>query len=102
MEKSIIAAVLIALGTGTFASAANAGTWFVDKREQRQVQRIWHGISVGELTAHEAGRLWHGQMRIRAAERRFLADGYLNKRERRHLRRMLRRQSRTIYRLKHN
>ena len=70
MKKSIIAAALVALTTGIFAGTAQAGTPWVDEREHRHAVRIWHGIANGLLTPREVEKLWRGNKRIRAAERR--------------------------------
>lgn len=56
-----------------------------DERQERQMDRIRDGIRDGELTRFEADRLMREQMAIREMERRFMADGYLNQWERRHL-----------------
>ena len=50
----------------------------------------------------EAGSLIRGQARIRAAERRYKADGVVTPRERIRLHRQLNRQNRRIWRKKHN
>ena len=102
MKKTIIAATVLALTTAFTAGAAQAGTPAIDKREHRQAMRIWHGIADGSLNYREARVLWHGQMRIRAVERRFKSDGWVSPRERRKLHRMLNRQSRKIRRFKRN
>lgn len=102
MKKSIIAATFVALTIGIFADSADAGTPGIDNREHRQAMRIWHGIADGRLNVREARVLWHGQMRIRAAERRFRRDGVVTRHERRRLHRMLNRQSRKIRRFRHN
>lgn len=102
MKKTIIAAMTIAITSGLFAASAEAGTPWVDKREHRQAERIWHGIANGSLNARETGKLLRGQARIRAAERRYKADGVVTPRERHRLHRQLNRQNRKIWRKKHN
>ena len=102
MKKSIIAATLFALTTALSAGASQAATPAIDHREHKQAMRIWHGIANGSLNYREARILWHGQMKIRAVERRFKADGHVTPRERRKLHRMLNRQSRKIRRFKRN
>lgn len=74
----------------------------VDRREARQHLRIRQGFEHGQLTRVERRRLGAGQLRVRAMERRMKADGRLTVRERIRLNRALDRQSRVIYRLKHN
>lgn len=102
MKKSIITITVLALTAGVFAGAAQAGTPWVDKREHRQGVRIWHGVANGSLNLRETGRLLRGQVRVRAAERRFKSDGIVTPRERFRLHRKLNRQNRRIYRFKHN
>ena len=104
MKKSIIAAAAIAITAGLFAPPANAGPWTpgVDKREHNQGVRIWRGVKNGSLTVRETGQLIRGQVRIRRAERRAKSDGVVTFRERARLHRQLNRQSRRIWRKKHN
>jgi hypothetical protein len=73
-----------------------------EQRLDRQHWRIKQGIRSGELTRKEVKRLRKQQRQIAKAERRFSRDGYLDPRERRHLRRKLDDASDRIYRLKHN
>ena len=102
MKKSIITAAIIALTTGIFASAAQAGTPWVDHREHRQGVRIYNGVANGSLTVRETGKLLRGQARIRATERRFKSDGVVTPGERLRLHHKLNRENRRIYRFKHN
>jgi hypothetical protein len=74
----------------------------VDRREHRQQRRIVRGVRSDELTARETLRLERGQWDIRRDERRAKADGRVTARERAHLQRELNRESRHIYRAKHN
>lgn len=73
-----------------------------DYRQERQHDRIRHGIRSGELTRKEAKRLLKQQRHIAKLERRFERDGHLDRHERRTLRRKLDSASQRIYRLKHN
>ena len=73
-----------------------------EHRLDRQHGRIQHGIRNGELTRKEAKRLREQQRHIAKLERRFQRDGYLDRHERRTLRRELDHASQRIYRLKHN
>ena len=84
------------------AATANACTARIDGRRVVQHQRIRQGVRSGELTRGEAYRLRAGQQHIRGAERRAKADGFVGMRERARLNHMQNRQSRQIYRLKHN
>lgn len=73
-----------------------------EQRLDRQHLRIKQGVRSGELTRKEARRLRKQQRHIARLESRFLRDGYLNRHERRTLRRKLDAASDRIYRLKHN
>lgn len=85
------------------ASATSmAGPRGINKREYREQQRINQGIRSGELTRHEAARLQAGLARIRIHERFARADGNITPRERARLERELSRESRAIYRQKHD
>jgi hypothetical protein len=86
------------------AAAADARpmTPRVDRREARQHERIVQGVRSGELTPGEAARLRTGQAHIRRMERRDKSDGVVTLRERGELRRAQNRQSRHIWRMKHN
>ena len=102
MKKSIIAATLAVLATAASINTAAAQTPWVDQRERNQGVRIFHGIANGSLTVREAGSLIRGQARIRAAERRYKADGVVTPRERIRLHCQLNRQNRRIWRKKPN
>ena len=104
MKKVILTAAAIALTAGMFVTDASAGTRSggIDQREHKQVQRIIAGIKDGSLNAREARQLFKGQMRIRVNEARAKADGHLTLRERIKLHRQLDRQSRKIWKKRHN
>ena len=74
----------------------------IDQRQANQQQRIEQGIRSGQLTAGEATRLERGQARIVRMERRALADGRMDPRERRRIMQAQEVQSRHIYREKHD
>lgn len=74
----------------------------VNRRQHKQARRIKQGVYSGSLTPRETARLGKQQMRIRKQERRFKADGHLNKRERVRLHKSLNRASKNIYRQKHD
>jgi uncharacterized membrane protein YebE (DUF533 family) len=83
------------------AAPAMADT-LIDQRQANQEQRIEQGIRSGQLTAGEAARLERGQARIERMERRALADGRMDPRERRRIMHAQDVQSRHIYREKHD
>ena len=99
--KRISLVLLAGLLASLVASAAFANTR-IDRREARQHGRIVQGRRCGELTRGELARLRAGQMRVHWMERRALADGIVTRAERRRIERAQDRQSRAIYRYKHN
>ena len=84
------------------ASAAFAGTPRVDRREALQRARIAEGRRSGDLTRAEMRRLNAGQRQVHRMERRAGTDGVVTRGERRRIERVQDRESRAIYRLKHN
>src|SRR6266850_535022 len=72
------------------------------QRDVNQQRRIEQGVASGELTNREAARLERGQARDNAAQARAGADGNVGPNEQRRLQRQENRQSRRIYREKHD
>ena len=103
MNKSpvIIVAATVTLSFGAGAAAAQS-TPGADWRQHNQSMRIYDGVQDGSLTFRETGQLLRGQARLRRQERRFKSDGVVTGRERVRMHRSLNRQSRRIYRRKHN
>jgi len=98
-----------ALGIGSavilMASAGHASQTSdprIQQREQNQQQRIDQGVTSGQITPREAGKLERQQTKIQQNETRMKSDGKLTKQERRKLAREQDRASRNIYRKKHN
>ena len=96
--RFLFAAVFV-LGAAAVSLASPRG---INAREHREQQRINQGIRSGELTRREARRLEAGLARIRIDERFARSDGNLTLRERARLERELNRESRAIYRQKHD
>ncbi|MEK6410763.1 MAG: hypothetical protein AABN34_27885 [Acidobacteriota bacterium] len=96
---SLFFAAAFVLGASAVSLAGPRG---INKREYREQQRINQGIRSGELTRREAARLEAGLARIRIHERFARADGNVTPRERARLERELSRESRAIYRQKHD
>ena len=103
MYKSLliaaVSALTMSLGAGTAKAQSTPGA---DWRQHNQSERIFNGVQNGSLTFRETGQLLRGQARIRNQERRFKSDGVVTGRERVRMHRTLNRQSRRIYRRKHN
>ena len=89
----------VALGATAMASTR---TPYINRRQENQQDRIRQGIKSGELTRHEAVRLERESGRIQGEKLIDKSDGHVTQGERRQLDRQLNRESRQIYRLKHN
>ena len=99
----IVLSILLAATFVLSASALSmAGPRGINSREHREQQRINQGIRSGELTRREASRLEARMARIRTDERFAKLDGHLTPTERARLQRELNRESRSIYRQKHD
>ena len=97
---SFLVAAVFVLGA---SAVSMAGTRGINSREYREQQRINQGIRSGELTRREARRLEAGLARIRIDERYARSSGGgISPRERARLERELNRESRGIYRQKHD
>lgn len=98
-KPAIFAAVALTLASASFAGNRTPG---LDQREANQRARIHQGIRSGELTRPEARRLAAGQVHLRNAEARAKADGVVTAQERARLQHKADKQSRRIYRQKHD
>jgi len=74
----------------------------IAQKQAAQQKRIQQGIHKGSLTTVEAQVLKREQRKIRRIKKRFLADGFLNKAERRKLCALQNQAGAHIRRLKHN
>ena len=88
----------------TLALAAPALAAEVDRREERQQDRIAQGVRSGELTPRETARLERKEARIdrQIKTERAANGGKLTPAERRQVNREQDRMSRRIYRQKHD
>jgi hypothetical protein len=94
----LLAAAAIALP----AAAQTQSTPRVDQRQANQERRIERGEKSGALTGKEAARLEKGQARVQKMEDKAVADGKVTRKERARLEKAQDRQSRRIYREKHD
>ena len=100
-----VAALGVVCGT---ASAQPAGSLAdhqqqrVDNRQQRQSDRITHGVESGQITGREQVHLERQQRHINRIERRTEADGHVSGREAVRVERAQDRASRDITRARHN
>ncbi len=99
--KSLILGLTAA---ASLAVALPAAAQTVDAREHNQAERIQEGVRSGALTPGEAARLHAREARLHRIESRvrYQHRGYLTDRARHRLQRLENRDSRAIYRLKHN
>ncbi|MBO0722467.1 MAG: hypothetical protein J2P41_16700, partial [Blastocatellia bacterium] len=74
----------------------------IDKREQRQQNRVANGVRNGSLTPHETEKIERDEAKIRRDEARAKSDGVVTGREKEKLNRELNHTNREIYRDKHN
>lgn len=74
----------------------------VKAREENQQDRINQGVASGELTAKETAHLEKGEANIEAARQQALSDGKVTRKEKARLNHSENKQSRKIYRAKHN
>lgn len=104
MSKKIgfIASLVVSSLLVAGAAAATERTPRVDQRQQNQAQRIGQGVRSGQLTRAETKRLVNGQQHVRRLERRAKADGDVTAAERLRLENANDRQSKRIYRQKHD
>jgi hypothetical protein len=72
------------------------------QRNINQEQRIQQGLQSGELTKREAGKLERGQARVTGQEARAGRDGHVGQHEQAGIQRTENRQSKKIYRQKHD
>ena len=72
------------------------------QRNINQQQRIEQGIQSGQLTNREAAKLEGGQARVNQAEARAGADGHVGANEQRRIQKAENKQSKRIYREKHD
>ena len=100
--KITLAAAIIAVFAGGALAQTTPQMPHVDQREAKQQQRIDKGVASGQLTAKEAARLEKGQAKIEAREAAAKADGVVTKKERAQLRKAQNRESKKIYKQKHD
>jgi uncharacterized membrane protein YebE (DUF533 family) len=96
----LFAVLTAALAMPAFAQTAS--TPRVDQRQANQERRIEQGEKSGALNKREARRLERGQQHVQRMENKAAADGNVDKKEARRIERAQNRQSRQIYREKHD
>ena len=97
---SLLLCGLLVTGPLTSAWAAKP---VAKHRHKNQVGRIKQGVKSGELTKKEAHKLRKGQKRVRkAAHQAKNDDGRIDRKERARINRMQNRQSKRIFKQKHD
>lgn len=94
---AVVGIALLSLTPPAFAQETR-----VDRRQDRQEQRIDRGVQSGALTPRETRRLQHGQQHVENLETRALADGTVTGREKARLEHAQDVQGKRIYRQKHD
>ena len=94
---AVIGIAALSLTTPVFAQETR-----VDRRQDRQEQRIDRGVESGALTPRETRRLEHGQQHVENVETRAQADGKITGREKARLEHAQDVQSKRIYKQKHD
>jgi hypothetical protein len=103
LKSLMVAALVVAFPAMALAQSPDTtSTPRIDKRQANQEKRIEKGVQSGQLNKKEAARLEKGQARVRKAEDKALADGKMTKKERAHIEHMQDKQSKKIYREKHD
>ena len=100
MLRTLTAIVVAALALPAFAQTQS--TPRIDARQANQDRRIEQGEKSGALTAKEAARLEKGQAGVQKMENRAAADGKVTAKERARIEHAQDKQSRRIYRQKHD
>lgn len=98
-NKLLMTVILSALVAPVLAQTA---TPRIDAREAHQQQRIANGVASGQLTAKETQHLEARESKLLADEKAAKADGVVTGKERAKLTREENRDSRAIYKAKHN
>jgi hypothetical protein len=100
--KFVTAFATAALAVSAFAQNDVRSTRRIDQRQANQERRIQQGEKSGALTQKEAARLEKGQARVQRMEDKAVADGRVTPRERARIEKAQDRQSKKIYREKHD
>ncbi|MDB5808869.1 MAG: hypothetical protein JWN94_991 [Betaproteobacteria bacterium] len=97
--KGIVLAITLAFAGSAFAQTATPN---IDKRQANQERRIDQGVKSGELTTKEANRLEKREAKLQSDKEKAKADGVVTKKERAKLQHEANRDSKAIYRQKHD
>jgi uncharacterized membrane protein YebE (DUF533 family) len=99
---TIAATLLIAISACAQTAFGQTNTPRIDNRESRQESRVEQGKTSGALTNREAAKLDAGQAKVDGMQNAAKADGKVTQRERTAIKKEQNKQSRKIYRQKHD
>ncbi len=104
LHQHTLGAMIVAglFSTATLHVHAQTGTPGIDQRQANQSQRIANGEASGTLSKREANRMKAGQAKVAGMESAAKADGKVTKAERKAIQKEQNKQSRRIYRQKHD
>lgn len=103
LYNKTLAALILAAPLAVFAQTPPApSTPRADQRQINQERRIDQGVQSGSLTQKEAARLDRGQEHVQNVEDKVKADGKVTPKERARLEHAEDKQSRKVYREKHD
>ncbi len=102
MRNLLIGTAIATLLASTAFTASAQSTPRADQRQENQERRIEQGEKSGALTEREAARLDKGQQHVENVEDRAKADGKVTAKERAHIEHAQDKQSRRIYKEKHD
>ena len=97
--NGIAAVITLVFAGSAFAQTATPN---IDKRQANQEKRIEQGVKSGELTTKEANRLEKREAKLQSDKEKAKADGVVTKQERAKLQHEANRDSKAIYRQKHD
>jgi uncharacterized membrane protein YebE (DUF533 family) len=102
MKSAIRAALAVAGLAAAFGAAAQTQTSGADQRQANQQARIDQGKATGALSKREATRVQAGQAKVAGMKQAAAADGRVTRAERQAIQKEQNKQSRRIYRQKHD
>ena len=97
--KGVAIAVAMIFAGSAYAQTATPN---IDKRQANQEKRIEQGVKSGELTKKETARLEKREAKLQADKEKAKSDGVVTKQERAKLQHEANRDSKAIYRQKHD
>ncbi|WP_198674795.1 hypothetical protein [Rhodoferax ferrireducens] len=99
--QTLITALVLAASGAAFAQTTTA-TPRLDQRQANQEKRIEQGVASGQLNKREALRLEKREAKLEADKQTVKADGIVTVQERKQLNREASRDSKAVYRQKHD